>query len=90
MLAAASRRQLSLEDGKVEGSEKGGGAVSLVPAGSTHETFTDALVLFAGKTTWLLKMVCPIPLMMPSDHLSHIPVGVCAECMSLSIKAGGR
>ncbi|KAK9825044.1 hypothetical protein WJX74_003537 [Apatococcus lobatus] len=57
VLAAASRRQLSIEDGKVEGSAAGGGAVSVVPAGSTHETFTDALVLFAGKTSWLLKMM---------------------------------
>lgn len=65
VLAAASRRQLSMEDGKVEGSAAGGGAVSLVPTGSTHETFTDALVLFAGKTSWLLKMVIPMTSIFP-------------------------
>ena len=57
VLAAASRRQLSLTNGEVKGSSAGGGAVAMVPAGSTHETFTDALVLFAGKTAWMLKMV---------------------------------
>ena len=65
VLAAASRRQLSMEDGKVAGSAAGGGAVSLVPTGSTHETFTDALVLFAGKTSWLLKMVSTIRFFFP-------------------------
>ncbi len=61
VLAAASRRQLSMTDGEVSDSSAGGGAVALVPAGSTHETFTDALVLFAGKTAWMLKMVNPPP-----------------------------